>query len=100
MGRFVLEGGAMTSVAEERENTVLDLLRERYESEGYEVFLHPSPSVLPVILAHYRPDAIAVRGDDKIVIEIKSDGSRSEGARLKDLASTFASIPGWRFVVF
>jgi hypothetical protein len=90
----------MTSAAEERESTVLELLRERYESEGYEVFLHPSPSVLPAAFAGYRPDAIAVRGNDRIVIEVQTKGSRSGDARLQDLVSRFSNVPGWKFVVF
>jgi uncharacterized protein YutE (UPF0331/DUF86 family) len=90
----------MTSAAEERESTVLELLRERYESEGYEVFLHPSPSVLPPAFSGYRPDAIAVRPDDRIVIEVQTKGSRSGDARLQDLVARFANVPGWRFVLF
>jgi hypothetical protein len=44
-----------------RESDILETVLAGYEAEGFDVFLHPSPSVLPAFLKTARPDAIAVR---------------------------------------
>jgi uncharacterized protein YutE (UPF0331/DUF86 family) len=49
---------------------VLENALSRYAEEGYEVFVHPSSSVLPAFMRDYQPDAVALRRDKNIAIEV------------------------------
>jgi hypothetical protein len=57
-----------------RERDFLQTLVPGYEAEGFSVFLHPAREMLPPFMRGYQPDAIAVKDDEKIAIEIKRDG--------------------------
>jgi len=50
---------------------VLELLRNRYESEGFSFIEHPAPANLPAFMHGYRPDALALGEGKSIVIEVK-----------------------------
>lgn len=88
----------MASSAEARERAVLDLLRERYEGNGYSFFAYPPAQLVPNFMEGYRPDAIAMRDDDRIAIEVKQR-SRQDAKQLARVAERFASHPNWKFVV-
>ncbi len=47
-------------------------LAEEYRDRGYEISIHPNSEDLPDFLRNYRPDMIARREDDAVVIEVKS----------------------------
>ena len=47
-------------------------LAEEYRDHGYEISIHPNSEDLPDFLRNYRPDMIARREDDAVVIEVKS----------------------------
>jgi len=86
------------SLPETREIDVLDSLLPQYEAEGYEVYINPSPSILPPFMQAYRPDAIALRTDKNIAIEIV----RSAGAsahKIQKLQSLFAAHRDWELRV-
>ena len=87
------------SAAEDRESDVLESLLPRYRAEGFEVFLHPSPSILPPFMQNYRPDAVALRRDKKIAIEVVRSAERSTG-KVRDLQSLFAPHRDWELRVF
>jgi len=81
-----------------RERAILDLLRERYEDEGYAFFVYPSPSLVPAFLEDFRPDAIAVGRGGGIVIEVKqSHGPRRESS--SKIADRFRSQDRWKHLV-
>jgi uncharacterized protein YutE (UPF0331/DUF86 family) len=74
-------------------------LAEEYRNKGYEVLLHPNPEELPDFLRSYRPDMIVCRGEEAVVIEVKSRSSLSSSATqyLRSLAQVVEQHPGWRF---
>ena len=59
-----------TQVAREGEKR--QELRRRLETEGYRVVVEPDSEDLPPGLRGLQPDIIAMRGDENVVIEIKS----------------------------
>jgi uncharacterized protein YutE (UPF0331/DUF86 family) len=71
----------------------------RYIAEGFTVITHPSSDVLPEFMRNYRPDAVALRSDKKIAIEIKTDepSTRKGIEQTKDL---FSHHPDWEFRVY
>src|SRR5687768_2728914 len=89
----------MTAAEDDRERAVLRLVKERYESDGYEVFLHPSPTLLPPAIRDYQPDAVAVGPEDTVVIEVKSGSLRRRRGQLRQVAAELAKMPKWRFVI-
>ena len=50
---------------------VLEYFLPRYREQGFDVFVNPSPSILPSFMQGFRPDAVALRPDKKIAIKNK-----------------------------
>jgi uncharacterized protein YutE (UPF0331/DUF86 family) len=84
--------------SESSEADVLENVLPRYEAEGFQVFLQPSPSILPPFMQNYRPDAVALRGDKKIAIEVVRPENPSS-QKIKDLQSLFAKQEDWELRV-
>jgi uncharacterized protein YutE (UPF0331/DUF86 family) len=74
---------------------LLELVTE-YRQKGYEVLLSPKPEELPDFLRSYRPDMIVSRGEEKVVIEVKSRPSIASAQYLQGLAQAVEEHPGWR----
>ncbi|MEO0457595.1 MAG: hypothetical protein AAF152_13590 [Cyanobacteria bacterium P01_A01_bin.114] len=74
-------------------------LAEAYRSQGYEVSFHPNSEDLPDFLKNYRPDLIVRRGDESVIVEVKSRSSLnfSSTQYLRNLAQVVEQHPGWRF---
>lgn len=78
----------------ERER-LLELAKE-YRQKGYEVLLPPKPEDLPDFLQGYHPDLIVRRGEEKVVIEVKSRSSIASAQYLRGLSQAVEEHPGWR----
>src|SRR2546423_15428259 len=87
------------SLPETREADVLESLLPRYRAEGFNVFVNPSPSILPPFMQTYRPDAVALKPDKKIAIEVVRPGG-SSAEKVRDLQSLFAPQGDWELRVF
>jgi Holliday junction resolvase-like predicted endonuclease len=74
---------------------VHEVARE-YRSKGYEVIVEPEAAELPEPLARFRPDVVARKADEVVVVEVKSRGSLSD-PELQQLAKVVRAQPGWRF---
>jgi uncharacterized protein YutE (UPF0331/DUF86 family) len=72
-------------------------LAEEYRSRGYEVIEEPSPAQLPDFLSGYRPDLLVRKGDEAIVVEVKSRSSLAKDAQIRDLAQLLQTKPHWNF---
>jgi uncharacterized protein YutE (UPF0331/DUF86 family) len=73
-------------------------LAEEYRDKGYSVSLHPSSKELPDFLKNYRPELIAHREGESVIVEVKSRISLPTSAQsLRDLAQVVEQHPGWRF---
>lgn len=84
----------------EVELETLHRVKPRYEKEGFQFLIAPESSELPDFLAGFRPDAIAKRGDERVVIEVKSTSrAADESAIVKFLAGEIPKHEGWRFEV-
>lgn len=70
---------------------------EEYRSRSFEVIEEPSPEQLPDFLSTYRPDLLIRKGDEAIVVEVKSRSSLANDPRVRDLAQVLQGKPGWRF---
>jgi len=76
----------------------VEILRERYEKEGYEVIERPGPEQFPCKIAwldRHRPAMLARRGDERCVFEF-FEAVRFTG-RLADCAGELRDDPNWHF---
>lgn len=74
-------------------------LAEEYRENGYKISFCSNSEDLPDFLKSYRPDLIAFRDDESVVIEVKSRHSldSSSNQYLRNLAQQIEQHPGWRF---
>jgi REase_AHJR-like len=87
------------SVSGSSEAEVIESLLPKYQAEGYDVYINPSPSILPPFMQTYRPDAIALKKDRKIAIEVVGTASPST-QKITRLQSLFEGQNDWELRVF
>jgi hypothetical protein len=75
------------------------LIAERYEERGYVVTLGPPRSAIPFPLGNYTPDILAIKGDEKVLIEVKTSGARINQESYFRLDQEVQRHPGWRFLL-
>jgi hypothetical protein len=68
-------------------------------ANGYKVSIEPPISDLPFELGGYRPNLIATKDSEGIVLEIKASLNRLSVDRFQDIAERVATHPGWRFLL-
>lgn len=78
-------------IGKAREQELLAKVAERYRGEGYEV-VGEAPAFL-----EGRPDLVVQRGDERVVVEIKT--ARASAPHLREWASEIAHHPEWRLDV-
>ena len=87
----------MTTSYETLERRRLLRAASDYRKKGYCVTLDPEGSDLPAFLGGLRPDMIAQRSDENIVIEVRSRATLRDGEpNLVDLAKAVEAQPDWR----
>jgi hypothetical protein len=88
----------MTAHAAVTEERRIAALAREYERAGYKV-LRPAPgeAALPPFLEGFRPDLIAERDDDRVVLEVKSASSLKGANELVSVAQRACEAAGWRF---
>ncbi len=69
------------------------------ENKGYTVTIEPSPDSLPFDLGGYRPDLMAVKNGEGIIIEIKASLKRLPIQKYQDVADRVSSHSGWKFAL-
>jgi REase_AHJR-like len=66
-------------------------------AEGYDVFVNPRPPLAPAFLGDLRPDAIAIRDDKKLVVEIVSFPGADK--KLERIRTVLKDQPNWELKV-
>ena len=84
-------------MTEREERDVLNEVAREYEREGYRVAVEPDPRNLPGWLEGLRPDLIAQREGESVLVEVVTRRSAQAGERAKRLAETVRCEDGWRF---
>ena len=77
------------------EERVLSLIKE-YQSEGYNVLVQPRREELPEFLQRVQPDLVASRGDENIVVEVRSRSTLGERG-IDAFVQAVEGHPGWAF---
>lgn len=79
---------------QEREAAILEEIKHKLLSEGYEVVIHPNSLLVPEFLGKFRPDAVAFRSDKNLVVEVATRGTASE-RRLKHIQEVIGAQDNW-----
>lgn len=75
------------------------MIAKHYEERGYAVTTEPPPSAIPFSLGNYKPDILAIRGDENLIIEVKGPGARVDSSVYLRLDEEVQLHPGWRFLL-
>ncbi len=89
----------MTSSIHAQHDARIREIAERLRREGYDVILEPRPADLPFDLGGYKPDLLARRDQDGLVLEVKVRASRLSFDTLRSVAEEVKRHPGWRFLL-
>lgn len=84
--------------AETTESQVLQRLIPELQAEGYEVYLHPNRALLPTFLQSYEPDAIGLRSDHNLAIEITRKSPDAQ-KRVDRVVNLFKGHDDWELRV-
>src|ERR1700730_3783147 len=88
----------MSFAQSESDAVILQMLLPNLEAEGFRVFVHPSRSILPPFIRGYQPDAIAMKANKKIAIEVKSRSGHAE-PQIQKLHEMFSEHLDWELRV-
>jgi hypothetical protein len=88
----------MNSTLETTEYALLESVIANYRADGFDVFLDPPETILPPIEKGYRPDAVAIRPDKKIAIEVVRPGEPTSD-RVNHLRGRFSSDNNWELQI-
>jgi hypothetical protein len=72
---------------------------KRYAERGYVVTLNPPPSAFPFSLGGYQPDILASKGDEKLVLSIKTVDVEIDKEIVKQAAQEIRKHAGWEFMI-
>lgn len=75
------------------------LIGKRYEENGYAVTYGPKKEWIPFDLGTYTPDILAIRGEENLLIEVKTKRSSVDIDRYRRVDKEVQRHPGWRFLI-
>ena len=83
--------------ARESERMRVEEIAQTYRDKGYDVLIEPRGDQLPNFLQAFRPDLIAHKGDEHIVVEVRTRGQVSDFPQVNELAKLVRNEADWRF---
>ena len=86
--------------ARESEQQRIQKVRQVYRDKGYDVLIEPQSDQLPDFLQAFRPDLIVHKGDEHIVVEVRTRGQVSDFPQVNELAKVVRNEVGWKFQLF
>lgn len=81
------------------EAEMLDSIASELREEGFEVYLQPRRPPAPAFLSNYVPDAIALREDKNLIVEVVRE-SPEASQRLDKIRSLLQGQPKWDLRVY
>lgn len=86
--------------ARESERQRVQKVGQVYRDKGYDVLIEPQGDQLPDFLKTFRPDLIAHKGDENIVVEVRTRGQVSDFPQVNELAKVVRNEADWKFELF
>lgn len=75
------------------------LITKRYEELGYTVTTEPPLSAIPFDLKGYKPDLLAVKAGEKLLIDVKAPRARIDQDLYLRVGQEVQQHPGWKFLL-
>ena len=75
----------------------IDQVADQYRAEGYRVVVAPGPGQVPDFVPDDGVDLIAYKGEERVIIEVKTREDLRGNAKLVEMARLVNDQPGWRF---
>lgn len=75
------------------------LVAKRYEERGYTVIIEPPSSAIPFPLEGYKPDLLATKDSENLLIEVKRRGARVDSKLFFRVDEEVQRHPGWQFLL-
>lgn len=88
----------MKEVIEQTENKAREIA-STFERNGYQVFIEPTTEQVPIDLGGYKPDLVAIKGEQGIVVEIKVSLKRLPTKKFNEISNMVSSHKGWKFAL-
>lgn len=82
------------------EAEILQALVPELEQEGYSLYVHPHRTLIPQFLGGHVPDAIALRDDKNLVIEIALRKTVERTEQIRRLSELFEGQDKWELRVY
>ncbi|MDM8551173.1 DUF86 domain-containing protein [Desulfobacterales bacterium HSG2] len=76
------------------------MVADEYRNRGYEVIHAPDKDQLPDFLKEFRPDLIVRKGDESIVVEVKSRRTLSQNPQIREMARILGEKKDWKLELF
>lgn len=89
----------MITPSESLSRDVLEGVADEFRRRGYEVVVEPRGGDLPEFLSEVRPDLIARKGDEHLVIEVKRSPSDADPTQFDAIQRQIGAQRGWRFLI-
>ena len=86
--------------ARESESLRVQKVGQVYRDKGYDVLIEPLGDQLPDFLQAFRPNLIAHKGNEHIVVEVKMRGRVSDFPQVNELAKIVRNEADWKFELF
>jgi REase_AHJR-like protein len=86
----------MASNVVRREEARLYDIAEEYKKRGYKVTVSPRAKELPKFLSGFKPDLVAERARESVVVEVPSPSRKRGSDYWTELSSVVQKHPGWR----
>jgi hypothetical protein len=77
----------------------IDRLAAEYSRAGFDVVKEPAPALLPFDLDTHRPDLLAKKGNEGLIVDVRTSFLHVSVERLQSVAEEVSRHPGWRFLL-
>lgn len=81
------------------EHDVLEALAPKLRADGFNVIFRPGAEFLPPFMGQYRPDAIALKPDKRVAIEVVRRGPQAPD-KLRRLSALFDDQAEWELRIY
>ncbi len=85
----------MTSI----ESRAIEKIANELKDDGYVVVIEPDSALIPFDLRGYRPDLLATRDGENLLVEVKTRNHSRSLERYREIAAIVSQQKNWRFLL-
>jgi Holliday junction resolvase-like predicted endonuclease len=89
----------MSETSQVQHDELINRVADNYRRKGYEVQTEPPERAIPFDLGGYRPDLIARKNDQALIVEVKASAQNVSFDHLRSVVDEVKRHPGWQFIL-